>query len=159
MAVVKEIIGCSMVDGSSFVSSSKVLLNHGFQQRNQLLGRPLWVPLEKRGLHLRRVVRQPVAAVSEDLMKASAVPAEKAVKFKVRAVLTVKKKNKEDLKETLVKHLDSLTDKIGRNVVLELISTEIDPSKSFSIWVPVIFPLNLFFLSFLIKKNQNPIWG
>ncbi|RVX16942.1 Linoleate 13S-lipoxygenase 3-1, chloroplastic [Vitis vinifera] len=127
MAVVKEIMGCSMVDGSSFVSSSKVLLNHGFQQRNQLLGRPLWVPLEKRGLHLRRVVRQPVAAVSEDLMKASAVPAEKAVKFKVRAVLTVKKKNKEDLKETLVKHLDSLTDKIGRNVVLELISTEIDP--------------------------------
>lgn len=127
MAVVKEIMGCSMVEGSSFVSSSKVLLNHGFQQRNQLLGRPLWVPLEKRGLHLRSVVRQPVAAVSEDLMKASAVPAEKAVKFKVRAVLTVKKKNKEDLKETLVKHLDSLTDKIGRNVVLELISTEIDP--------------------------------
>ncbi|KAJ9691918.1 hypothetical protein PVL29_011163 [Vitis rotundifolia] len=120
-------MGCSMVEGSSFVSSSKVLLNHGFQQRNQLLGRPLWVPLEKGGLHLRRVVRQPVAAVSEDLMKAAAVPAEKAVKFKVRAVLTVKNKNKEDLKETLVKHLDSLTDKIGRNVVLELISTEIDP--------------------------------
>lgn len=77
----------------------------------------------------------PVAAVSEDLVRRS-VPAaadnvpEKPVKFKVRAVVTVRNKNKEDLKDTLVKHLDAFTDKIGRNVVFELISTELDPSKS-----------------------------
>lgn len=77
-----------------------------------------------------------MAAISEDLVKASSpssVPAaEKAVRFKVRAVVTVRNKIKEDFKETLVKHLDALTDRIGRNVVLELISTEIDPSKSLS---------------------------
>jgi hypothetical protein len=32
-----------------------------------------------------------------------------------------------------VKHLDALTDRIGRNVVLQLFSTEIDPSKNFSL--------------------------
>ena len=151
MAVAKEIMGCcSVVEMSSFVSSSKVLLNHGFRQRNQLLGRPaVGVAPATRALHLRKVERQPVAAVSEDLMKpAPAVPAEKAVKFKVRAVLTVKNKNKEDLKETLVKHLDALTDKIGRNVVLELISTENDPSK------PSDFPFNSVF-SFFLSHQEN----
>lgn len=133
MAVAKEIMGCcSVTEMSSFASSSKGLLYHGFQQRNQVLG----LPVVGRRLHLRKVVRQPVAAVSEDLMKtvAAVPPVEKPVKFKVRAALTVKNKNKEDLKETLIKHFDALTDKIGRNVVLELISTEIDPSKPFSLF-------------------------
>uniref|UniRef100_A0A5B6YZ35 Lipoxygenase n=1 Tax=Davidia involucrata TaxID=16924 RepID=A0A5B6YZ35_DAVIN len=49
------------------------------------------------------------------------------MKFKVRAVVIVRNKHKEDLKETIVKKLDAFTDKIGRNVVLELVSTEIDP--------------------------------
>ncbi|WVZ25533.1 hypothetical protein V8G54_004077 [Vigna mungo] len=57
----------------------------------------------------------------------SLVSTEKPVKFKVRAVITVRNKIKEDLKETIVKHIDALADKIGRNVVLELVSTEIDP--------------------------------
>lgn len=82
-----------------------------------------------------------VAAISEDLVKTLRINTvgrkqekeeeeEKAVKFKVRAVATVRNKNKEDFKETLAKHLDAFTDKIGRNVVLELISTQVDPSKS-----------------------------
>jgi lipoxygenase len=82
-----------------------------------------------------------VAAISEDIIKTNnktTVP-EKAVNFKVRAVVTVRNKHKEDLKATIVKQLDSFTDKIGRNVVLELISTDVDPSKSsksyFSFWV------------------------
>lgn len=83
-----------------------------------------------------------VAAISEDLVKTlrfatttgdrkSEEEEKEAVKFKVRAVVTVRNKNKEDLKETLVKHLDAFADKIGRNIVLELISTELDPSKLF----------------------------
>lgn len=80
-----------------------------------------------------------VAAISEDLVKTLRFntlgrnqeneEVEKAVQFKVRAVVTVRNKNKEDFKETLVKHLDAFTDKIGRNVVLELISIQVDPSK------------------------------
>ncbi|OMO66150.1 Lipoxygenase [Corchorus olitorius] len=132
MALAKEIMGCSLIERSSFVSSSsKVFLNctstsyntfhNKKQQQNQF-----FVPL-------RKVSKLPVvAAISEDLIKAvpKSVPSdqkEKAVTFKVRAAVTVRNKNKEDFKQTLVKHLDAFTDKIGRNVVLELISTEEDP--------------------------------
>ncbi|KAL5579580.1 hypothetical protein UlMin_012022 [Ulmus minor] len=117
-------MGCSIIERTSFASSSKVFLNHNFHKRQgQFCVRPVLVPLE------RRVVRGTVAAISEDLVLKSvpSVPAEKPVKFKVRAVVTVRNKNKEDLKESLVKQLDAFTDKIGRNVVLELVSTEIDP--------------------------------
>ncbi|KAL5698365.1 linoleate 13S-lipoxygenase [Ranunculus cassubicifolius] len=65
---------------------------------------------------------------SEKLVR---VVPEKPVKFKVRAVVTVRNNLKEDFKEAIAKHFDALTDMIGRNVVLELISTEINPrSKS-----------------------------
>ncbi|KAG4967647.1 hypothetical protein JHK87_033298 [Glycine soja] len=48
--------------------------------------------------------------------------------LKVRAVVIVRNKIKEDFKETMLKHLDAINDSIGtRNVVLEFISTEIDP--------------------------------
>lgn len=136
MAMAKEIMGGSLIQRSSFVSSSKVFLNPSFQKKkqNQFLVNPLVVPLEKtRLVCLRKVVRGPVAAISEDLVKPVpvAVPADKADKFKVRAVVTVRNKNKEDLKDKIVKHLDAITDKIGMNVVLQLVGTEIDPSKPF----------------------------
>ncbi|KAL6972631.1 linoleate 13S-lipoxygenase [Sarracenia purpurea var. burkii] len=128
MALANEIMGSNVLNRSSFVGSSKPLLNHRFSQnQNQLwFNPPDSVPLEmKKRLRVRgKVGTGTVAAISEDLVRA--LP-EKAVKFKVRAVATVRNKNKEDLKETIVKRLDALTDKIGRNVVLELVSTEIDP--------------------------------
>lgn len=55
------------------------------------------------------------------------VAADKKEKFKVRAVVTVKNKSKKDFKDSIVKHLDAFTDKVGRNVVLQLVSSEIDP--------------------------------
>ncbi|KDP40689.1 hypothetical protein JCGZ_24688 [Jatropha curcas] len=84
---------------------------------------------------VKRVVRAPVAAISEDLIKASNtntnnILPEKAVKFKVRAVITVRNKHKEDLKETIAKKWDAFMDKLGRNVVLELISNEVDPKTN-----------------------------
>ncbi|KAG4976050.1 hypothetical protein JHK86_035524 [Glycine max] len=65
----------------------------------------------------------------KDLIKTTlTVHAKKPLQFKVRAVVTVRNKIKEDFKETMLKHLDAINDSIGtRNVVLELISTEIDP--------------------------------
>lgn len=122
----------SLLERTLFVpSSSSSLLN---QTR-------FLVPLEnKRVLRVKKAAKFPVAAISEDLVKgsssnsssssssfSSSISAEKPVKFKVRAVITVRNKIKEDLKETIVKHIDALADKIGRNVVLELVSTEIDP--------------------------------
>lgn len=146
MAMAKEIMGVSLIDRSSF-------LNHCFQRKqNQFLGNPFLVPLERRrAVPLRKVVRGPVAAISEDLVKKALplpVPADKAEKFKVRAVVTVRNKSKEDFKDSIVKKLDAFTDKIGRNVVLQLVSTEIDPSKPISLF---ILPSNfLFSLSSLI---------
>ena len=137
MAMGKEIMGCSIIERSSFVSSTKVFLNHGKNNNNMFLVKPL----QKRRVlvPLRKVVKHPVvAAVSEDLVKAVpivSVPAEKAEKFKVRAVVTVKNKNKEEFKDKIMKHLDSFTDKIGRNIVLQLVSTEIDPSKPISVFL------------------------
>ncbi|XP_042518149.1 linoleate 13S-lipoxygenase 3-1, chloroplastic [Macadamia integrifolia] len=128
MAMAKEFLGSSLMEKSSFVSpASGVLFNHRFNQKqnNNLSFSPVLVPLEKRRLHSRKSASVPVATISEDLVKL--VVPEKPVKFKVRAVVTVRRKNKEDLKETIVKHLDDFTDKIGRNVALQLVSSEIDP--------------------------------
>lgn len=139
MALTKQITGSSLLERSLFVPSTPSSL---FNKTRFL------VPLEnKRVVRVRKAAKFPVAAISEDLVKGSSsssssspspssssslsVSAEKPVKFKVRAVITVRNKIKEDLKETIVKHIDALTDRIGRNVVLELISTEIDPSKNF----------------------------
>ena len=89
-------------------------------------------PVERRSLQARKARwtntdSSLVAAIrAKNLVK---VVPEKAVQFKVRAVVIVRNKHKEDLKESIVRQLDALTDKLGRNVVLELVSTEIDPSK------------------------------
>ncbi|XP_055825594.1 linoleate 13S-lipoxygenase 3-1, chloroplastic [Solanum dulcamara] len=122
MALAKEIMGISLLEkSSSFMNSSSMpLLN---PKENHI-----WINQQFQGrsnLRTRKAFRQStMAAISENLIK---VVPEKAMKFKVRAVVTVRNKNKEDLKETIVKHLDAFTDKIGRNVALELISTDIDP--------------------------------
>ncbi|XP_048428484.1 linoleate 13S-lipoxygenase 3-1, chloroplastic-like [Pyrus x bretschneideri] len=118
MALTKQIMGSSLIEKSEFFSSSSKLF----------LARPSLVPSQRTAVHLRRSQRGPLAAISEDLVKIVPVfSAEKPVKFKVRAVVTVRNKNKEDFKEAISKHWDSLADQIGRNVVLELISTELDP--------------------------------
>ena len=108
---------------------------------------------------LRKVVKHPVvAAVSEDLVKAVpivSVPAEKAEKFKVRAVVTVKNKNKEEFKDKIAKHLDAFTDKIGRNIVLQLVSTEIDPRKPISVFLLLGVSDNIFISSFATQKKKT----
>ncbi|KAM5579577.1 linoleate 13S-lipoxygenase 3-1, chloroplastic [Rosa sericea] len=126
MALAKEIMGCSMMEYKSSLSSP-------FLNQNKFLIRPSLVnPSRMRRdnrVHLRKAKKGAVAAISEDLVKIVPVfsAAEKPVKFKVRAVVTVRNKIKEDFKEAIAKQLDALTDKIGRNVALELVSTQIDP--------------------------------
>ncbi|KAL3632876.1 hypothetical protein CASFOL_025860 [Castilleja foliolosa] len=124
MAFAKEIMGSSLIEKSPFlaVTNTRILLN---QQKNRF-----FLPMNGKGVQpmISRGVKSttPVAAISEDLDLVKVVP-EKAVKFKVRSVVTVRNKNKEDFKEALAKHFDAFADKIGKNVTLELISTDIDP--------------------------------
>ncbi|GKC61125.1 hypothetical protein Tco_1088723, partial [Tanacetum coccineum] len=69
------------------------------------------------------------SAISEDIAKfIKSEKDSKKVSFKVRGVLTVRNKVQEDFKGTLVKKIDAFADQlIGRNVVLELFSLDIDP--------------------------------
>ncbi|KAK9081615.1 hypothetical protein Syun_031398 [Stephania yunnanensis] len=126
MAGAKELImGSFMVERTAFVPSTRLVFGPHLQ--NKLCFSPALVSGCGSERRVGSVGRGSVAAISQDFVK---VVSEKPVKFKVRAVVTVRKKNKEDLKETINKHLDALTDKLGRNVVLELVSTEIDPKTN-----------------------------
>ena len=156
MAMGKEIMGlCRTIERSSFVSSTKVFLNHG--NNNMFLVKPL----KKRRVlvPLRKVVKHPVvAAVSEDLVKAVPIVSVPAEKFKVRAVVTVKNKNKEEFKDKIAKHLDAFTDKIGRNIVLQLVSSEIDPRKPISVFLLLGVSDNIFISSFATpQKKKRPL--
>ncbi|KAL6568305.1 hypothetical protein OROHE_003989 [Orobanche hederae] len=125
MAMAREMMGTSLIERSRFLASSPSSILVLDRQKKRFFR-----PME--GRRVQRVISRdlkgttPVAAISEDLDLVKVVP-EKAVKFKVRAVVTVRNKNKEDFKEALVKHFDALADKLGRNIALELISTDIDP--------------------------------
>ncbi|KAG5098125.1 hypothetical protein JHK82_047979 [Glycine max] len=72
-------------------------------------------------MRLRKGAKFPMAAISEDLIKTTLiVHAEKLVQFKVRAVVTMRNKMKEDFKETILKHFDAINNRIGtRNIVLD----------------------------------------
>uniref|UniRef100_A0A0C9S685 Lipoxygenase n=1 Tax=Wollemia nobilis TaxID=56998 RepID=A0A0C9S685_9CONI len=77
-----------------------------------------------------RKVNYPVlrALLSDKRAPAVGVVApEKPVQFDVRAVVTVRRKRKERLRESFERHWDSLVDGIGRNVVMQLVSENIDP--------------------------------
>ncbi|KAI3802762.1 hypothetical protein L1987_30905 [Smallanthus sonchifolius] len=115
MALVKQIMGSPMTEKSPLLPSNIFKsINHN---QNQLCVNP------RRSIKTR--IPPVKAAISDDLAKF--VNAEKAVTFKVRAVLTVRNKNQEDFKETLVKKIDAIADQIGRNVVLVIHSIDIDP--------------------------------
>nr|CAD1840524.1 unnamed protein product [Ananas comosus var. bracteatus] len=78
-----------------------------------------------------------VAAISEEAaVEKKAAPAPAPAKTKARAALTVRRKSKEDFKDTIVGHLDALADMIGRKVVLELISTDVDATEVSSLSNP-----------------------
>lgn len=59
-----------------------------------------------------------------------AVYPEKPVQFDVKAIITVRRKRKEAFRETIEKHLDSLFDAVGSNIVLQLVSEKIDPKTN-----------------------------
>ncbi|CAI9776532.1 unnamed protein product [Fraxinus pennsylvanica] len=126
MALAREIIGSSLTQKFAFLDPSNFLVN---RKHDQFCFNP--VPAQRKRFQVKRASKVPilVAAISEDLDLVKVVP-DKAVKFKVRTVVTVKNKHKEDLKETIAKRWDALTDKIGRNVMLEFVITDIDPRLS-----------------------------
>ncbi|ONK66147.1 uncharacterized protein A4U43_C06F4620 [Asparagus officinalis] len=115
------------------MAASKELLTSSFLQRSNLLphltSQRLCFQSKQRCCRSGRQLRTPViaAAIAENLMTVASKAVEKPVEFRVRAAVTVRRKMKQGLKEKAEDQLDAFSDKIGRNVVLELVSTEIDP--------------------------------
>lgn len=75
-------------------------------------------------------LRGPVAAATIERAATDAIlDKEKALKLVARAVVTVRRKRREDLTERIVNQFDAYTEKFGTSVLFELIGTEIDSSK------------------------------
>ncbi|KAG6477244.1 hypothetical protein ZIOFF_066496 [Zingiber officinale] len=125
MAVCSQIMGLHQ---PSFLLGSGSLLLRGNQNK---LAFPAICPDgqdRRRRLRSAKTVAAPVkATINEDVIKMVVGKQAKVDKVMLRAALTVRRKHKEDIKEAIVNQLDALTDKFGRNVVLELISTGIHP--------------------------------
>ncbi|XP_047317023.1 linoleate 13S-lipoxygenase 3-1, chloroplastic-like isoform X2 [Impatiens glandulifera] len=130
----KEIIGCAVVHKSWPAVVVQV------NQRRRRSNDQVWInPVVASGGETRKDHRQAASAAAMTTRKSTPIleptainlmidtSPEKPVKFKVRAVATVRNKHKEDIKETIAKHIDSFADQIGRNVLFQLFSTEIDP--------------------------------
>ncbi|WOL02641.1 putative lipoxygenase 6 [Canna indica] len=119
MAACNEIVSFSQLERSSFLPGSRSVLLRGNQHKLFSASLALRANEQARSSRLPSLK----SAISEEAI----VTGKQKEKVKFRAALTVKRKNKEDLKEVIVNQLDALSDKIGRNVVLELISTVINP--------------------------------
>uniref|UniRef100_A0A6V7QTT3 C2 domain-containing protein n=1 Tax=Ananas comosus var. bracteatus TaxID=296719 RepID=A0A6V7QTT3_ANACO len=115
-----------------------------------------------------------VAAISKEAAVKVAVEKKAAsAKMKARAALTVRRKSKEDFKDAIAGHLDALADMIGRNVVLELISTDVDPrcrshlDSSVTSWELFVSAPELYLCCKQIpskkttvkRNNLNPEWN
>ncbi|CAL9179629.1 unnamed protein product [Musa hybrid cultivar] len=127
MAACNEIIGVSPLGRSCFLPGNRSVLL-GSKQNKLCFASPALLEQRRKGRlpSMKKAAATPVVAtISEEVVKL--VAGKQQQKLKVRAALTVRRKLKEDLKEVIVNQLDALSDKIGRNVVLELISTEINP--------------------------------
>ncbi|XP_057842728.1 linoleate 13S-lipoxygenase 3-1, chloroplastic [Cryptomeria japonica] len=94
------------------------------------------VSQQQQGEHFgRRKLGHPIlrAVVSDKRVPASApatLPLEKPVELKLEAIVTVRRKRKEDLSESIQRHIDSCAEVIGQNVVLQLVSEKIDPKTN-----------------------------
>jgi lipoxygenase len=91
---------------------------------------------KSRGRSLRSTA--PVAALAERVVvtpapaeRSSVAPPEPGHPQSVaaRAVVTVRRRRKEDTKQRVVEQLDAYADRLGRSVLLELVSVDTDSSK------------------------------
>ncbi|RZR87268.1 hypothetical protein BHM03_00014628 [Ensete ventricosum] len=119
-------LASSFLQRTPLLPSSRSPLLRGGEQSRLLLS-PACFPPKQRSRAAGRVVRPPVSAAILTERFVRVETEERPVRFKVRAAVTVRRKKKEDLRDAVANQLDAFSDRMGRNVVLELVSTEIDP--------------------------------
>ncbi|KAG6511820.1 hypothetical protein ZIOFF_029898 [Zingiber officinale] len=130
MAASSEILGSSFLQQTSLLPS----WNSPLFRRDEQSRLSVTPPPKQSRRRSCRAVRPPLAAVVIKERFVKVEREEKAVKFKVRAAVTVRRKN-EDLGGAIANQVDALCDKLGRSVLMELVSTEMDPGR------PPISPL------------------
>lgn len=69
--------------------------------------------------------------------------------IEVRAVVTIRKKMKEKINERAAEHWDSFIHGIGRGILIQLVSEEVDPGK-------LCFPSTLLFFSICSRHLVEP---
>ncbi|WOL20189.1 lipoxygenase 5 [Canna indica] len=123
-----EMLSSSLLQRTPLLPYSSSPLYGGSEQSRGLFLSPASFSVkQRRTCTVARAVRSPAAAVVLTEKFVRVEPEEKPVRFKVRAAVTLRRKKTEKVQETIANQLDAFSDKIGRSVVLELVSTEIDP--------------------------------
>ncbi|PKA52331.1 putative lipoxygenase 6 [Apostasia shenzhenica] len=125
MAFAAEVSGFFLLQRPSLLPDPKSVMFRENQNSSLCFSSPTLFPAKQKRSTARslRAMKPPEATINEEVLN---LVVGKRTKLRVRAAVTVRKKNKEDFREAIVNHLDALSDKIGRNVVLELVSTEIN---------------------------------
>ena len=128
MAETREILG-SLPMGKLPTKSSVCSHLNGHQQITVSSSNSLRYNSRKSMLvQVRKVVATPMAAhIKAGSIKAAA--AETPVQFEVKALVTVKYDTKEYVKDMMFRWLDSDGHTAQRGVILQLVSTQVDPSK------------------------------
>ncbi|KAH9298648.1 hypothetical protein KI387_030330 [Taxus chinensis] len=113
-------------------SDKKVVSSARQQRRNKRIFSQLKQQSERGEQFGRRKLGYPIlrAVVSEKRVAAPTASPEKSVELNLEAIVTVRRKRREDMTESLQRHWDSLVDAIGQNVVLQLVSDKIDPKTN-----------------------------
>lgn len=125
-----ELVGRSFLPGPAAASPG----------REQRRGGPCFAAVGREGsAHKRRPSLRstaPVGALAERVVVTPAPPERAGTappepypqSVAARAVVTVRRRRKEDAKCRVAEQLDAYADRVGRSVLLELISTETDPT-------------------------------
>ncbi|XP_020577225.1 putative lipoxygenase 5 isoform X2 [Phalaenopsis equestris] len=124
MAAMRGSLSCHLLQRSALFPPSSDFLSGGDQSRllNFLVLRqrkPVSVRAWKSPVTGTMIVDRPVVS--------ALVEKEKPVKLKVKASVTIRRNKKQSMKEKMEAQLDAFGDRMGQNIVLELIGTEIDP--------------------------------
>ena len=103
------------------------------QQQTVLSSYPSYFFLCKRELLQRRVKRKAIATVNrENQSFGDDISSEMPVTFKVNALVNVRYDRTEDVKEMMLHLFDTFRNSTQWALILQLLSTEIDPSKLFT---------------------------
>ena len=145
MAMAKEILGASLLEKYNVNHWSKPVPRLGYlirQHQSMLSSYHTFFSSSKRELLQRNNVKRKAVATLNIEDQSTGVIVEKPITYKVNALVNVRYDKTEDVKEMMLQVFASFNNSTQRALILQLLSTEIDPSKQFT------------FLLLLTKVNE-----